>query len=103
MKMTELVAFIKTENPELLDNIPNNRAAALIRQVFSRLAKTLEEQEEGLVKVPGFGSFRIRMVETEKDSQKSTVKRILFRPAKPAPEKSAKNKSAKNKSEKPER
>lgn len=84
MKPIELVEIIKKENPGLLGEMPDNKAAQLIREVLTQLGKHIDAQAEGVVKVPGFGNFRIGFVEREKDGQKVTVKRImLFRPVKP--------------------
>ena len=89
MKPIEIVELIKQQNPDALGNIPDKKAAAVIRTAFQELARTVRETEEGEVKVPGFGVFRIRQVEREKDGEQVVVKRVVFRPAserKPAPE-----------------
>jgi len=80
MKLGDIVKHIKNEKPELLGKLPEKRAVALLRESFAHLAKLLDEQEE-VVKVPGLGSFRTRLVEKEKEGQKTTSKRIIFRPA----------------------
>jgi len=80
MKLVDIVKQIKNEKPELLGKLPEKRAVALLRESFAHLAKSLDEQEE-VVKVPGLGSFRTRSVEKEKGGQKTTSKRIIFRPA----------------------
>jgi hypothetical protein len=84
MTPIEIVEIIKGENPWLLGGMPGNKAAQLIREALNQLGKHIDAQAEGVVKVPGFGNFRIGFVEREKDGQKATVKRImLFRPVKP--------------------
>ena len=89
MKPIEIVELIKQQNPDALGNIPDKKAAAVIRKAFQELARTVRETEEGEVRLPGFGVFRIRQVEREKDGEKEMVKRVVFRPAsekKPTPE-----------------
>lgn len=98
MKAIEIVEIIKKEKPELLGDVPEKRAAAVIREAFVQLAKKLEEQEEGLLRVPGFGSFQVRLVNKEKEGTQASIKRILFRPAKPVddqPEKQVKRRKGK--------
>jgi len=82
MKPIELVKLIKQENPELLAELPDKKAASLIRAFFYQLGMQINAMEEGILKVPGFGNFRIILVEKEKDGQKITTKRIVFRPIK---------------------
>ena len=92
MKALEIVEIIKKDKPELLGNVPEKRAAALIREAFVQLLKKLDEQNEqdGMIRVPGLGSFRTRIAEKVKEGQKVSEKRIMFRPAKPAPGKTGK-------------
>lgn len=90
MKAIEIVGIIKKEKPELLGEVTDKRAAAVIREAFVLLAKKLDDQAEGLVRVPGFGSFQVRLVNKDKDGAQIPVKRIMFRPAQAASETSEK-------------
>ena len=83
MRAIEVVKHLKKEKPEMLENIPEKKAAALIRNAWIQLGKHIDETGEGVINVPGFGNFRVRQVEREKDGQTVTVKRIIFRPAVP--------------------
>ncbi len=90
MKLTEIVENIMIDNPLLRDKISKKEAVALIHDAFFQLVKKLDEQVEfeEVVRVQGLGSFRTRVVVKEKEGQKETEKRIIFRPAKTNPEKS---------------
>lgn len=83
MKPTELVELIKEKRPNLLGKMPEKRAAALIQVALAELGKHIAEAEEGVMRVPGMGAFRSRMVEREKDGKNVSVKRIIFHAAKP--------------------
>lgn len=83
MNASEIIKLIKEENPEILGNLSEKRLIAIIRQVFIQIAKKLEDHEEGPVRVPGLGDFKIRMIEIEKDGKKESVRRIVFRPIVP--------------------
>ena len=83
MKPIQLVEQIKKDKPELLGNLPEKKAAALIRQALILLRKQIEAADEGGVKVPGFGNFSVQQVEREKEGKKITKKRVIFRADKP--------------------
>ena len=83
MKPTELVELIKEKRPNLLGKMPEKKAVALIRAALAELGRHIAEAEEGVVRVPPMGTFRVRMVEQEKDGENVTVKRIIFLAAKP--------------------
>ena len=80
MKAIEVVKHLKKERPDMLGNIPEIKAAALIRNALAQIGKQIDATDEGVIKVQGFGKFRVRQVEREKDGQKVTIKRIIFRP-----------------------
>jgi len=83
MKPIELVELIKEKRPNLLGKMPEKKAAAVIQAALGELGRHIAAAEEGAVRVPGMGTFRIRMVEMEKDGEDVTVKRIVFLAAKP--------------------
>ena len=89
MKVVELVEQIKKEKPELFGEMSDKKTAALIREVFAQIGKKLDEMvdQNEVLKIRGFGSFRIRMIEKEKKGRKVSEKRILFRPVKAPSEK----------------
>jgi len=85
MRPIELVEILRQENPDLLGNIPDKRVARIIRLALARLALEIDSSAEGVVKVPGFGNFRIRHIEQAKDGQTVKIKRVIFKPASKAP------------------
>lgn len=83
MTLKTLVENAKKKNPALKD-MRDPKAVALLRAVFGQLVSQVESAKDGdVVKVPGLGNFRARMVEREKGGQKVTEKRVVFRAAKP--------------------
>lgn len=85
MTPTEMAALIKKEHPELFEKMSEQRVARIVRVVFSHVGKQLDALTEGALHVPAFGNFRLRLVESEKDGQKVTIKRLGFRRAKERP------------------
>jgi hypothetical protein len=83
MTPTELVELIKEKRPNLLGKMPEKKVVVLIRVALAELGRHIAEAEVGVVKVPGMGNFRSRMVEREKDGKNVSVKRIVFLAAKP--------------------
>lgn len=85
MKPIEIVEMIKLENPELLGKMPEKRAALIIKEVLAQIGKQVSAMDEGVLKVPGFGNFRVKQVERKKDGESETVmvKRVIFNAAKP--------------------
>lgn len=83
MRPIELVEILRQENPELLGKMPDKRAARIIRAALARLAQEIDATDEGVVKVPGFGNFRIRQITQDKEGKKVALKRVIFNAAKP--------------------
>ena len=83
MKPLDIVRQIREENPKLLARLPDQKVARIILAALAQLRKQIEDEDEGLLRVPGFGNFRFRQVVREKDGKRESVKRIIFRPAKP--------------------
>ena len=73
-----LIEQIRKTNPNLLDDIPGDKAAALIRKVFKQMNQTLAMTEEGVVKFVGLGQFRVRKIEKELEGKKVTRTQIVF-------------------------
>lgn len=92
MNVIELVERIKDEKPELFAEVPEKQAAILIREVFRQIGKNIEQltDQDEILRIRDLGSFRIRMVEKEKEGRRISEKRILFRPAKTPSEKDEK-------------
>ena len=85
MRPIELVEILREETPKLLGDMPDKRAARIIRGALAILALKIDATDEGVVKVPGFGNFRIRHIEQEKDGQTVKIKRVIFKPASKTP------------------
>jgi len=83
MKPSELVGLIKKQEPKLLGQMPDRKVVRIIRAAFAQIGREIDALKEGVVKVPGFGNFRAREAEREKDGQKSIVKRVHFQRTQP--------------------
>ena len=73
-----LIEQIRKTNPKLLEGIPGDKAAALIRKVFTLMTHTLAMTEDGVVTFVGLGQFRVRKVEKELEGKKVTRTQIIF-------------------------
>ncbi|ALM53725.1 hypothetical protein [Halomonas huangheensis] len=83
VKADALVERIKTSNPNLLNKMPDQRAAKLVRHTLRALAAEINDTDEGRLRVTGLGSVVIQQVKREKDGTTQKVKRVVLRPAQP--------------------
>jgi hypothetical protein len=81
VKLDEMVALIKKENPTLLGKMPDKKAIRVIRAAFGQLAREVDAAKEGVVSAPGLGRFRVKEVERSKEGQKAMTKHVVFRVA----------------------
>ena len=82
MKPTEIIERIKKENPKLLGNLADQKAARIVLAALAQLGNEIDAMDEGVVKVAGFGNFRVRQGERGEGGQKGTLKRTVFVAAK---------------------
>jgi hypothetical protein len=82
MKLDELVLQVKQLEPDLAA-IDDKYAVVLLRKVFEQIHKQIDDTKVGPVRVRGLGQFQVKMVEREKNDQKQSIKRVVFRPTKP--------------------
>jgi nucleoid DNA-binding protein len=81
MDVNELVLNAKAAAGKQLSEVPDGKAKSLIRHVFAEVIKQVEAAGGEPVRVPGLGVFRTNTIQREKDGNKTTVKRIIFRAA----------------------
>ncbi len=84
MKKTilELAKQVQQENLDTMGKMSERKIAKIIREAFKQVKNDIDNTEDDSVQIPKFGNFRVRMIEREKDGEITTVKRIVFRPAK---------------------
>ena len=83
MEVKELIEQMRRANPDLLDGIPEDKAEALVRNVFKHINETLAGTADGVVQYAGLGRFRVRKVERDKAGEKTVRTRIGFRVLEP--------------------
>ena len=81
INLKKLVQLAKQAAPGQLGAIPDNKAVALLREVFKQLNRQIETSSQESVKIAELGQFKIRRIEQE--GKKVAVKRIIFNPVKP--------------------
>lgn len=82
MNPNEVIEALKKSNPNIIGKLSDSKISAIIRSTLMIVAKQVTEAEEGTVRVPGLGVFKVRNVEREIEGEKKEGKRILFVPAK---------------------
>ncbi len=84
MKKTilELAKQVQQENLDTMGKMSERKIAKIIREAFKQVKNDIDNTEDDRVQIPKFGNFRVRMIEREKDGEITTVRRIVFRPAK---------------------
>lgn len=82
MKIDELVEAIKVANPAALSGITDKKLIKVVREAFFEIAKQIDNTEEGVVSVGGFGRFHIKQFQREVDGQTTVGKRVSFKPRK---------------------
>jgi len=90
MKITEIVALIKQEKPKLVDAAGEQNVVGLLREAFAQIAKLVEKEDAGVVRIPALGGFSIRVDDREKDGKSVSVRTVRFRPATATPGKNKK-------------
>ena len=80
MNIKEIVQQVKARVPEQFGKLPEAPAARLLREAFAVVLGELESTDNGVVKIGGLGTFRIRLVEVEIDGKPKMVKRVMFLP-----------------------
>jgi len=79
MKVTDYVQQAKKEKSGALADLPDKKADTLVRKVLELIGQEIDSAQEGVVKIGGLGSFRVRQVEREVEGEKKLVKQIVFR------------------------
>lgn len=79
MKVDEAVAKAMLTNERVFKDISEAKATRIVKAALAEIAKEIDETNEGKVSVPGFASFTIKLIEREKDGEKSVRKRVMTR------------------------
>ena len=74
MNLQELAAKVSAAHPAA----PQTLVTQLLRTTLKTLRGEIESAGEGPLNINGLGVFRVKNVETEKDGQKSIVRRTTF-------------------------
>ena len=77
MKVINIAQKIKKDNIDKFGKMNEKKIALIIRKALVEIKNELEEAD--LVRVPGLGSFKTRMINQKKEGEIVTVKRIIFK------------------------
>jgi nucleoid DNA-binding protein len=90
MKITEVIAAAKAQNPSVFAGLADARAARIVGSVLAEIAKEIDATQEGVVPVVGFGRFVVKRFAPPEASKVTPeadgkIRRVIFRraPAKP--------------------
>jgi len=78
LDLADIIADIKSQNPRLCSDTNENETTRFVHMALAEIAKTVGEIQEGIIKMPGFGNFRVRQLKRKKAGEKITVRRVLF-------------------------
>jgi hypothetical protein len=81
--ITALVQQAKQTVPEL-ESLPDDKAAALLGEVFRQVGQYIHNTEEGALHIDGLGKILVRQINQAKNGQRVTTKRALLNIAKDA-------------------
>lgn len=81
MAPKKLIQTLKNAHPDDYGKLPIGNATVLLEAALAVLAEEIRSTDEGTVKVPGLGVFRIKQVSAPKGKPGGMRKRIVFRPA----------------------
>jgi len=76
--LKELVRRAKKTTPEL-ETLSDTQAIALLSSAFKQINQKTEQINDGKLRIPGLGVFQVNPINHEKDGQKITLRRIIFR------------------------
>lgn len=80
--LPELVARLRKESPAAMGNLNDRVVLRLLCTAFAKVAIDLDKADDGVHKVGGLGTFRVRTVEASAQG-KGAGRRVLFKPAVP--------------------
>ena len=81
MTVVELLRQMREKEPSVFQGLSDAQAEALVSGLFEQINSTLSRIDEGVVKFPGFGQFRIRKVKKDIDGKVVERTHTVFRPA----------------------
>jgi hypothetical protein len=73
----EMARSIRSRDPEACSGVPDDALVRVVHYVFQHLAAEVGSLEQGLLRVPGLGSFRVRQV--SRDTRDDQME-VIFRP-----------------------
>lgn len=79
MKITEIVAKLRDEEPKLVKGFPEKRVIKILRSVLEHIADEIDKTDEGKVVVPGLGSFTVRKATRQTNEGEVEAKRIVLK------------------------
>jgi len=80
LKPVDILSRIRLDSPELLNGLTEEKATQLVRSTLEQIAKNVAETEEGVVRVEGFGKFRVVQREKADGYGKKMIRRVFFKP-----------------------
>lgn len=83
---SEILSSIKAADSNALGKLGDRQALRVVRLTLEQIARQVESVEQGSMKVPGLGNFRVRQMTREREGQPTTsVRRVRFTAAVSAP------------------
>lgn len=78
----DIINRIKEEKPELLGKLTDRKANQLLHFAYTQIIEKVATLDEGVVKISGFGNFRVQQLKREKNGKTTTLRRVTIKLAK---------------------
>gem|GEM_PF-2642977 len=78
LDLNDIIVEAIIKKPGLMVGASEKKTVTLVRLVLEKIASKLDKIEEGKVKIPSLGNFRVQRLEREQDGKIVTVRRVIF-------------------------
>ena len=80
--LSDLIARIRKDSPAAVGNLNDRAVSRLLRTAFATIARDMDKAADGVYKVGGLGTFRVRTIEAKAEGKRGG-RRVLFKAAQP--------------------
>jgi hypothetical protein len=83
LKAAEIITALRAKNPSLVGDIDDKKAEQLLKAAFTLIRETVAATPQGEAVFPMLGRFRVHENVKGEGSGATTVRKIVYIPAKP--------------------
>lgn len=79
--LPELIQRLRKESPAAVGKLDDRIALRLVRAAFAAVASEVRAAPDGVHKIGGLGTFRVRTIAADAATGKAAARRVLFNAA----------------------